>query len=328
MAVYAVDLGGTRIKMGIVNNGKVVVQDVIEAKSREGLSSRLAAIENVLKRLAEKSEIPAEKFLGVGLAFPSLVDNKTGRVLCDSNKYSDAETLNLNLWCRKAFALPFAIENDARMAMIGEWQFGAGRDCKNIVMITLGTGIGTSALIEGNVLRGVHSRAGCLGGHLTINYTAKRKCYCGNLGCAEAESGTHYLPQIIKKYPKLDSSELIDNLNYKKIISYAEKGNLLAIELKNNALKAWSALAVNLIHAYDPEMLIVGGGIMKSADIILPYLKKYIKEHAVFCLDCPEIKSSELGDSAALLACEWLVKEKIKKLVRNSSTLFRPEIAD
>jgi len=312
MAVYAIDLGGTRIKMGIVDNRKVVAQDVIDAKSVEGLSLRLDDIGCVLKKLAAQSEIPSEKFLGVGLAFPSLVDNRTGCVLCDSAKYSDAESLNLNFWCKKAFSLPFAIENDARMAMIGEWQFGAGRECKNIVMMTLGTGIGTSALIEGKVLRGVHSRAGCLGGHLTIDYTSERKCYCGNFGCAEAESGTHFLSKIVNKYPKLKNSELVENLNYKKIFSYAEKGDTLAIKLKENALKAWAALAVNLIHAYDPEMLIIGGGIMKSADVILPYLKEYIKEHASFCMDCPEIKASELGDSSALLACEWLVREKIK----------------
>lgn len=311
MAVYAIDLGGTRIKLGIVNNGKVVGQDVIDARSYEGLAARLGDIETVLKRLAIQSGISADKFLGVGLAFPSLVDNKTGCVLCDSDKYSDAETLNLNFWCRKAFALPFVIENDARMAMIGEWQFGAGRDCKNVVMMTLGTGIGTSALIEGKVLRGVHSRAGCLGGHLTINYTSEKKCYCGNIGCAEAESGSHFLSEIIKKFPKLKSNELVDNLNYKNIFSYAEKGDQLAIKLKNNALKAWAALAVNLIHSYDPEILIVGGGIMKSKQAILPYFIKYIEEHADFCLGCPEIKSSELGDSAALLACEWLVKEKL-----------------
>ncbi len=312
MAVYAIDLGGTRIKMGIVNDGKVVAHDVIDAKSNKGLSSRLCDIETVLKKLAVQSGISADKFLGVGLAFPSLVDNKTGCVLCDSDKYSDAESLNLNFWCRKAFALPFAIENDARMAMIGEWQFGVGKACKNIVMMTLGTGIGTSTLVEGKVLRGVHSRAGCLGGHFTINYTSERKCYCGNFGCVEAESGTHFLSEIIKKYPELKCSELVNNLNYKNIFSYAEKGDLLAIKLKNNALKAWAALAVNLIHAYDPEMLIVGGGIMKSEDVILPYLKKYIEEHADFCLGSPEIKPSELGDSAALLACEWLVCEKIK----------------
>jgi glucokinase len=312
MAVYAIDLGGTRIKMGIINNGKVVAQDVIEAKSCEGLSARLDNIERVLKRLAEQSEIPSGKFLGVGLAFPSLVDNKTGCVLCDSDKYSDAQSLNLNFWCRKAFSLPFAIENDARMAMIGEWQFGAGRDYNNIVMMTLGTGIGTSALIEGKVLRGIHSRAGCLGGHLTINYNSEQKCYCGNIGCAEAESGTHFLSKIVKKYSELENKELVENLDYKKIFSYAETGDLLAIKLKNNALKAWATLAVNLIHAYDPEMLIIGGGVMKSANIILPFIKEYINKHANFSMDFPEIKPSELGDSAALLACEWLVQEKIK----------------
>jgi len=313
MAVYAIDLGGTRIKMGIVNNGKVVAHDVIDAKSREGLSSRLDDIENVLKKLAAESEIPAEKFLGVGLAFPSLVDNKTGKVFCDSAKYSDAENLNLNQWCKKALGLPFVIENDAKMALIGEWQSGAAKGFQNAVMITLGTGIGTAVLIEDRILRGAHGVAGNLGGHLVINYNSKIKCSCGNLGCVEGESGTHYLPLIIKNYPQFNNSKLINKLDYQNIFELAEENYPLAVALKNNALKIWAALSVNLIYAYDPEVLIFGGGIMKSANIILPYLKEYINKHGKFCLDCPEIKASELGDSAALLACEWLVQEKIKR---------------
>jgi len=315
MAVYAVDLGGTKIKMGIVNNGKVVVQDVIDAKSREGLSSRLADIKNVLKRLAAESEIPADKFLGVGLAFPSLVDNKTGKVFCDSAKYSDAENLDLNHWSKDSFDLPFAIENDAKMALIGEWQSGSAKGFQNAVMITLGTGIGTAVLIENRILRGAHGVAGNLGGHLIVNYNSKIKCSCENFGCIEAESGTHYLPLIVENYPQFSESKLLNKLDYKNIFELADENDPLAVELKNNALKIWAALSINLIYAYDPEVLVFGGGIMKSAKIILPYLKEYINKHRKFCMGCPEIKSSELGDSAALLACEWLVKEKIKKLV-------------
>ena len=274
MAVYAIDLGGTKIKMGIVNNGKVVARDVIDAKSCEGLSSRLVDIENVLKKLAGQSKIPAEKFIGVGLAFPSLVDNKTGQVFCDSAKYSDAENLNLNQWCKKSFGLPFVIENDAKMALIGEWQSGAAKGFQNAVMITLGTGIGTAVLIEDRILRGAHGVAGNLGGHLVINYNSKIKCSCGNLGCVEGESGTHYLPLIIKNYPQFNNNKLLNKLDYQNIFELAEENDPLAVALKNNALKIWAALSVNLIYAYDPEVLIFGGGIMKSAKIILRYVRE------------------------------------------------------
>ena len=312
MAVYAIDLGGTRIKMGIVENGEVIISNTIEAKSREGLAARLDDIKNELNVLAVKSKISADNFTGVGLAFPSLVDNKTGQVFCDSAKYSDAENLNLNQWCKESFGLPFAIENDAKMALIGEWQSGAAKGFQNAVMITLGTGIGTAVLIEGRILRGAHGVAGNLGGHLIVNYNSKIKCSCGNLGCVEAESGTHYLPLIVKNYPQFNDSKLLNKLEYRNIFELAEESEPLAVALKNNALKIWAALSVNLIYAYDPKVLIFGGGIMKSAKIILPYLKEYINKHGKFCLGCPEIKSSELGDSAALLACEWLVQEKIK----------------
>src|SRR5262249_29473232 len=129
------------------------------------------------------------------MAFPSLIDSRTGRVLAAYGKYADAPQIDLPQWSRKTLRLPLIIENDARMALLGEWQAGAGRGCDDLVMVTLGTGIGTAALIEGIVVRGRHGQAGVLGGHLTVQQDG-RQCTCGNRGCAEAEASTSVLPTL------------------------------------------------------------------------------------------------------------------------------------
>src|SRR5207247_4367241 len=102
---------------------------------------------------------------GIAVSFPSLIDVHTGRILAEYGKYADGPQVDLRAWAREALGLPLAIENDARMALIGEWRHGAGRGSDNLVMITLGTGLGTSAVIEGRVLRGKHGqeigRASC-----------------------------------------------------------------------------------------------------------------------------------------------------------------------
>jgi glucokinase len=208
--------------------------------------------------------------------------------------------------------LPLAIENDARMALIGEWRAGAGRGVDNLAMITLGTGLGTSAVIEGRVLRGKHGQAGVLCGHFTVRYGG-RGCTCGNLGCAEAEASTGVLCDMVAGSREFDNSSLrhAATLNYGLIFKHAAAGDPCALALRDHSLEVWSALAVNLIHAYDPEVLILGGGIMGSAEVILPAVSNYVGLHAHTPWGKVRVVASELGDQAALVAAEWLLEEQL-----------------
>jgi predicted NBD/HSP70 family sugar kinase len=167
MTALACDVGATRIKMGIVHQGQVLAQDVMASQSDQGLEACLPALALNLRRLCSAQGIRVEDCAGLSMSLPSLVDARSGRVLAEYGRFRDMPKLDLRAWAKTEFNLPLAIENDARMATIGEWQYGSGRGCNDLVMITLGTGLGTSTVIDGRILRGRHGQAGCLGGHLT-----------------------------------------------------------------------------------------------------------------------------------------------------------------
>jgi glucokinase len=199
------------------------------------------------------------------------------------------------------------------MALVGEWKHGAGRGSDNVVMLTLGTGLGTSAVIEGQLLRGKHGQAGVLGGHTTVRYGG-RECSCGNIGCAEAEASTAFLAQVAVTLPGWESSSLrkLATLDYAAVFEHA--GDACARKLRDHSVQVWATLAVNLIHAYDPEVVIVGGGIMASADVVLPAVSDYVRRHAHTPWGKVRVVASELGDTAALVAGEWLLREQFPRL--------------
>lgn len=315
MIVLACDLGGTRLKIGVVRDGCVVAKTVEPANSQQGLAPQLPGLRAAWLRLLAEQEIALTDCAGISVAFPSLVNPATGRVLAEYGKFADAPDLDLRAWARAEFGLPLAIENDARMALVGEWRAGAGRGVDNLVMITLGTGLGTSALVEGRLLRGVHAQAGVLGGHLTVRQGG-RLCSCGNIGCAEAEASTAFLRELAESSSGWPTSSLRDGggLDYARVFAHAAAGDACAIALRDHSLGVWSTLAVNLIHAYDPEVVILGGGIMASANVILPAVSAYVRRHAHTPWGQVRVVESALGDSAALVAGGWLLREQFAEL--------------
>jgi len=311
MTVLACDLGGTRLKIGLVRQGRVLAQAIEPANSSQGLAPQLPGLKNAWLRLLEQQKLRLSDCSGISVAFPSLVDTSAGRVLAAYGKFADAPALDLRAWARQELALPLAIENDARMALIGEWRAGAGRGVDNLAMVTLGTGLGTCAIIEGQVLRGKHGQAGVLGGHLTVRYGG-RPCTCGNIGCAEAEASTACLRDLMAAQSADPGSKSWDGaLDYHLIFQKALAGDARACALRDHSLQVWSALAVNLIHAYDPELLILGGGIMGSAEVIMPVIKTYVASHAHTPWGKVRVVPSKLGAEAALVAAEWLLEEQL-----------------
>lgn len=314
MNILACDLGGTRMKFGLVRDGRVLAQSAAPAHSKHGLAAQLPVIAGAWRRLLAEFRLSPAECSGVSVAFPSLMDPVTGRVLDDFGKFPDATGIDLREWAQAELGLPLAIENDARMAMIGEWQFGAGRGCDDLVMMTLGTGVGVSALIEGRVLRGRHGQAGVLGGHTTVRYDGRR-CTCGNIGCAEAEASTASLSDLAQGRADYAGSALAREpmLDFAAVFRHAAQGDGCSVALQDHSLRVWSSLAVSLIHLCDPELLIVGGGIMASAEAVLPALREHIARHAHTPWGRVRVAASELGDAAALAAGEWLVREQLKR---------------
>ncbi|MEO1235467.1 MAG: ROK family protein [Planctomycetota bacterium] len=297
MIVLTADMGGTRIKLGraevSADAAEIVESAVLDAASDRGLVARLPAVSEALWALN-----PGGEAVGLGVCFASITVGD--RVTTSFGKYEDAPGVDLGQWAREALGLKLTLENDARAAAVGEWRYGAGRGSDDQVMVTLGTGVGTCPIIQGRPLRGKHGQAGILGGHLAIP-EGRTPCTCGSIGCGEAATGTATLPRRAPDRPDLH--------DYAAVFVAAERGDADAARLRDEALRGWGEIAVNLIHAYDPERLIVGGGVMGSRDMILPAVQRWVDDYACTPWGRVEVVAAELGDAAGLLGVARLAAE-------------------
>ncbi|MPM59748.1 Protein mlc [bioreactor metagenome] len=279
-----------------------------------GFIPNLPRIKEAIDSILFRQHIELAQLDGIGLAFPGLVDPNEGKVISTNEKYDDTCEYNLNAWIGQNWNLPFCIDNDARLAVLGEWRQGAARGKRNVVMMTIGTGIGTGVIIDGNVLYGQHYQAGSLGGHFVIDYKG-RLCTCGNKGCVEAMASSFFLSVIIQEHPQLSDSfkQLADKIDFKEIFGLAAVGNRDALLLRNECMDIWSAAIVTYIHAYDPEIVVLGGGIMNSADVIIPYIKERVDRYAWCPSSKVQIVTAQLSENAALYGLYFCLNQKKKK---------------
>jgi glucokinase len=297
-----IDLGGSHATIAIVKDTQVLGSRHVSLNSTQPLRPALDLFAQTIHELLAELQIDAATCEGVALGFCGLADARIGRVISTNKKYEDAPSIDFEAWSTQEFGLRFAIENDARMALLGERHAGAARGCDNAVMITLGTGIGGAAMIEGKLLRGKHAQAGCLGGHLPAK-VGGRPCTCGAIGCLEAEASGWSLPFLSREWQGFSESKLAgqNHIDFKMLFELAAGGDRVAVEILDYCHKVWATGAVGLIHAYDPEKIVIGGGVMRSAAVILPYIQAYVTQHAWTPWGKVEVVAAQLGNDAGLL---------------------------
>jgi glucokinase len=312
MKTIALDLGGTRIKIGLIENGILLEGVVLEAFSGQGFKWQIPALEKEIDHLIESHNLSMTELNGIGICLPGITDSNEMKLISINEKFNDAVGFDFKKWIKDKWGLPLIIENDARSALVGEWKYGAGKGCENLILVTLGTGFGGAVVIEGKVLRGKHFQAGCLAGHSTINYKGK-VCNCGNIGCVESEASTWRLPEIASTSPIFHESKLslVELVDYNLVFSLSEEGDALAIEIVNLSLDVWSAGIINQIHAYDPELVVIGGGIMKSGSKILSYITSMVEKHAWTPWGKVKIVQADDLDWAALKGISFLLDEML-----------------
>jgi glucokinase len=309
----AIDLGGTIIKIGLLKSGQLIDRMECLARSQSGLQPQLTELESIIDKLLQSHLISKEDVMGIGFSFPGLVDSFRNRIISTNKKYEDGPDTDLEGWARQKWNWPLFAENDARMALLGEWQAGTGKDCNDLVMITLGTGIGSAVLMNGQLLKGKHFQAGNLGGHFVVNHKGTI-CTCGGKGCVESEASSWRLPSLLNEHPGFSSSSLckVADPDFKALFFHAQNNDQVALEVLDHCISAWSAAIINMIHAFDPEMIILGGGIMKSANIILPALQKKVHDQAWTPWGKVRLVAAQHPDSAALYGADYLVKKETK----------------
>lgn len=246
-----IDFGGTEIKLAVIDGARVVASHRIPVT---GTTADLTAAADEARRLLATAG-PAD---AVGIAVPGVVDPATSRMLHANAKYGFLDDFDLAGWAMTEFALPAAVDNDARAALIGETSTGSAAGEHDAVLVTLGTGIGTAALIDGTPLRGRTGHAGILGGHLTVDLDGPI-CPCGNVGCGEALASTWALPGGITM------TEVFTTDAHPAI--------------RERFLHVWGAVVTSLVHSYDPAVVILSGGILRAGDAVRAPIEAHVREH-------------------------------------------------
>jgi glucokinase len=306
-ATLAIDLGGTRIKAGIVA-GNAVVRQIIRPTEDELGFDRV--VRNLIA-VGEELMHDARGIGAIGISVPAVVDPEQGIVVDIRKNLLGLIGFPLADLLGKRFGLPVAMENDARLYGLGEMVGGAAQGVRDLVCLTFGTGIGCCVAIDGRVLRGRHGTGSILGGHITIE-TYGPTCTCGNIGCFEALCRAGGLVDAAverlaahPEHPLLESGRPSPEAIFAAAAAGDEPaGAALAVYLRHMA-----AGVVSTIHAYDPDVVLLGGGIMHAADQILPTVREYVQAHAWTIARHPVvIAAAALGDQAALVGAAALAR--------------------
>lgn len=304
MNVLAADVGGTTVHLGLVSEAGVVDWMTVPADAERGMLSCLETIASGWETLMGRCGMIAYDFEGAGMALPFVVETCGARVKGDFGKFPGAVDVNYHEWCRQRLGMPLVIENDLRMALIGERHHGAARDCTDVVMLALGTGIGCAAVCGGHLLRGARNLAASMLGHMTVAYDSPIG-RCGAPGCAEDLASTATLTARAGNHPAYPHSHLAQagQVDFEELFIHAETGDRCSIELLDESLKVWAAVARNVVLAYDPQVLILGGGILRRSDVVIPAIRESLSHPiAGVAIDIPVVEGF-LGDQAALLGC-------------------------
>lgn len=310
MKAIAMDIGGSHAVCGVVDDRRILAAERIPVTDVSSFAKLLPSLATAVAGVLGRCGLAAGDCAGVAVSFPGIVDPFSARIFSTpKGKYHDSAAVDLRRWSMECFSLPLRIENDARMALLGERLCGALDGCDDAVMLTLGTGVGGAVLAGGRLLRGKHLQAG-LGGHIPALFDG-RKCICGSQGCVEAEASTWALPEICHGWPGFAESELATEpvLDFAALFRWSRAGDPAAMAIRDRCLTVWASGLVGLIHAFDPDAIVIGGAVMKSADQIVPFLQDYVDSHAWTPWGKVRICEARLGPDAALLGAVPLLEE-------------------
>lgn len=304
-----VDIGGTTVKIGLFTEDGTVIDkwEIVTRKEEAGkyiLGDIAASVE---EKLQEKA-IAKEEITGIGLGVPGPVTPE-GTVLKCANLgwgvFSVVEEMQKLTGIQNIKA-----NNDANVAALGEMWKGGGRGYKNVIMITLGTGVGGGVILNGKILTGTKGAAGEIG-HLTVNLDEPDTCGCGKKGCLEQyASATGIVKEAKRALEKSDKPSTlrdVKELSAKAIFDAAKEGDSLAMEMVDQLGSYLGLACSHIAGVVDPEVFVIGGGVSRAGEILTDVICKNYDCNVMFALKGKEFHLAELGNDAGIYGSAKMV---------------------
>lgn len=304
MPTLVLDVGGTRIKAGLARAGAIASTATVPTDDSGVADAVLEQLVQLGRQVSGGAPVDA-----VGVSIRGVVDGQAGSIAHVNPPLACLIGVPLAARLEAAFDAPVHVENDARLHLLGELRHGRARGSENVVLVALGTGIGVAVALGGRILRGAHGTTGILGGHVTVDVDGPL-CNCGNAGCLEAYIGTAaFVRDVRRRLVANETSSALDgrDVDPEAVFAAARAGDPIGNAAAYRFAHYLSAGIVTLVHAYDPELVVFGGGLSSSSDIFLPQVREYVANHAWKRPQGPaRLDVTELGESAALIGAAEL----------------------
>ena len=307
MKCFGVDVGGTTVKMGLFEEDGTILDkwEIATDISEEG-KAILPNIAASLEKKIEEHGLLKEDIIGVGVGVPAPVTSE-GIVNGSANlgwKYKEVKRELEEMTGLKA-----AIGNDANVAALGEMWKGGGAGEKNMVMVTLGTGVGGGVIIGGRVLVGEHGGGGEIG-HICVNYEETDHCGCGNRGCLEQYASATGIVRLAKQKLGQEMRPTIlnkEDVTAKDVFDAVKAGDEVAKEIAVAFGRYLGYGLANLATVVDPAVFVIGGGVSKAGEVLIPYIREPDMERAFFANRNVKFVLAELGNDAGICGSAKLV---------------------
>jgi glucokinase len=316
--ILGVDVGGTKIAAAVVTDeGKVISRGYGSTSAQAGPQVVIDNIFHTINRAISSDNVGLSQLSGIGIAAAGIIDSRNGKVIFSPNLPGWHE-VPLGDAVHQRFNVSAYLGNDASLAALGEWRFGVKKQVANLIYITVSTGIGGGIICNGKPYTGVLGAAGEIG-HMTIDVNGPR-CNCGSVGCWETlASGTALAREAVKHIEEGDSTSIVEfaggdltRVDAKVVFEAAKQGDKLANQLIARLGYYLGVGLANLVNIFNPELILIGGGVAKMGDLLLDPAIKIVEERAFTTSAASvQIRPALLGDDSSILGAVAFVLDNL-----------------
>ncbi len=305
---FGVDIGGTTVKIALFTDmGELLDKWEIETHTENEGVTILSDVAESLKAKITERDLDVADCIGAGIGVPAPVSDE-GIVDGSANlgwKYKEAKKEAEEL----LQGIPVTVGNDANVAALGELWKGGGMGYKNLVMVTLGTGVGGGLIYNGKIINGSNGAGGEIG-HTCVNYEETDVCGCGNYGCLEQYSSATGIVRVGKQILARDERISVlrsEELTAKSIFDAVKAGDEVACEIAKVVCEYLGYSLANIAAIMDPQVIVIGGGVSKAGQVIIDYVERSFKERMFFANDKVKFALATLGNDAGVYGAAKMV---------------------